>query len=206
MNRRTRRSALLTFAARPWNLFEDDPGAGGGGGGAPAVNANGFPDNTPVADMSTEHQVAYWKHHARKHEQRANTAPDAAELETLRAAAAELATRKASEMTETQRIQAEKDAAEAARVAAEAERDAARAETLRVGVAASKGLTPEQAGRLRGATKEELEADADALKALFAPAPPANHRPPTGGGSDVGAGKDVNAGAARYAARNPKTT
>ena len=32
--------------------------------------ADGFPANTPVADMTEGQQVAYWKHQARKHEQR----------------------------------------------------------------------------------------------------------------------------------------
>lgn len=45
---------------------------------------------------------------------------------------------------------------------AEAELKAARLE-----VAAAKGLTPAQAARLHGGTREELEADADALKTLF---------------------------------------
>lgn len=49
------------------------------------------------------------------------------------------------------------------------ERRAAEAEirALRLEVAAEKGLTPAQAARLAGATREELAADADALKALF---------------------------------------
>lgn len=204
MNRRTRRFAVLTFAAQPWTLFEDDPGAGGGGGGTgtPAVNENGFPDNTPIAQMTPEHQAAYWKYQSRKHEQRAN-AVDVSELETLRAAAVELAERKAAELTETQRIQAEKDAAEAARATAEAERDAARSEALRIRVAADKGLTSQQAARLQGSTKEELEADADALKSLFAPAASATApRPPLGGGSDVKPARDVSAGEARYRAQH----
>jgi membrane protein involved in colicin uptake len=180
MPRRTlARQNLLTFAVQPWNLYEDDPGAGGGGGGGTGVNEHGYPDGTPTADMTPEHQIAYWKHHARKHEQRANTAPDAAELERLRAAAAELATRKAADLTESERLQAEKQAAEAARIAAEAARDAAVADALRIRVAAEKGLTPAQAERLRGTTAEELEADADALKSLFG----APH-----GGSGQGAG------------------
>ncbi|QDY06157.1 hypothetical protein FJK98_02425 [Micromonospora sp. HM134] len=52
-----------------------------------------------------------------------------------------------------------------------------RAARYRAEVAAAKGLTPQQAARLRGATREELEADADELLALFpaaaAPAGPA---------------------------------
>ncbi|MFI7096438.1 hypothetical protein [Streptomyces lydicus] len=173
-------------------------------GGAPEVNEHGFPDNTPTAEMSPEHQVAYWKHHARKHEQRAAQVPDATELETLRAAAAELAERKAAELTDAERVQAEKAAAEDARTTAERERDEARAELLRVRVAAEKGLTVEQAARLRGSTKEELEADADELKKLFAPAAPAadsTRRPNTRTGSDVGPAKSVSAGEERYKAR-----
>ncbi|MEV5319171.1 hypothetical protein AB0K92_16200 [Streptomyces sp. NPDC052687] len=213
MPRRTfarRNAALLTFSAQPWNLFEDDPGAGGGGGGgAPKVNEHGYPDATPVADMSAEHQVAYWRHHARKHEQRANSAPDAAELERLRAAEAELNQRKAAEMSEAERVQAEKAAAEAAAATAKAEAEAATRKALLLEIAFDKGLTPAQASRLQGSTKEELEADADALKALFgAPAVTGGATPPprSGGarGSDVGATKSVSAGAERYAQKHGK--
>ncbi|MFE7399623.1 hypothetical protein [Streptomyces sp. NPDC057557] len=165
----------------------------------PTVNEHGYPDATPVAEMATEHQVAYWKHHARKHETAAKAAPDAAELERLRAAEAELTTRKAAELTDAERLQAEKDAADAARLTAERERDEARSEALRFTVAATKGLTPAQAKRLQGSTKEELEADADELLKDFAPAAPAS--PPRAGGargSDVGGNSSVASGAERY--------
>lgn len=46
-----------------------------------------------------------------------------------------------------------------------------RAARWRLEVAAEKGLTPQQAARLGGATREELAADADALVALFPTAP-----------------------------------
>lgn len=174
----------------------------------PTVNEHGYPDNTPTADMTPEHQVAYWKHHARKHEQRANSVPDAAELERLRAAEAELTTRKAAEMTDAERIQAERAAADEARVQAERERDAARAELLRVQVAAEKGLNPAQAARLRGTTREELESDADDLAALFG-ASRETGTPPvvrSGGarGSDVGGAKTTASGAERYRAKHGK--
>src|SRR5689334_20286056 len=173
MPRRTRaRHQLLTFSAQPWTLFEGEGGDGGGGtgGGAPQLNEHGFPDATPVADMTPAHQAAYWKHHARRHEQRANSGPSAEELEALRAAATELATRKAAELSETERLQAEAATARAEAEAAKAAAATAAADVLRLSVAASKSLTPEQAARLQGSTREELEADADALKALFAPA------------------------------------
>lgn len=56
----------------------------------------------------------------------------------------------------------------AARIEAQ-ERRAAEAElrAVRLEVAAEKGLTPAQAERLQGSTRDELTADADALKALF---------------------------------------
>ncbi|MGW2514701.1 hypothetical protein ACWC0A_36055 [Streptomyces scopuliridis] len=155
--------------------------------------------------MTSEHQVAYWKHHARKHEATVKAAPDAAELERLRAAEVELATRKAADLTDAERLQAEKEAAETARLTAERERDEARAEALRITVAAAKGLTPAQASRLRGSTKEELEADADDLLKDFAPVPPAS--PPRAGGargSDVGGGSSVSSGEERYRAKYGK--
>ncbi|MEO3974366.1 hypothetical protein [Streptomyces sp. CAU 1734] len=174
----------------------------------PAVNEHGYPDNTPTSDMAPEHQVAYWKHHARKHEQRANAGVDPTELERLRAADAELATRKAAELSDTERVQAEKDAADAARITAERERDEALASALRITVAAEKGLTPAQARRLQGSTREELEADADELLNDFAPAAPVTNPPPArvGGprGADVGGARTTASGAERYRARHAK--
>jgi hypothetical protein len=77
-------------------------------------------------------------------------------------------------------------AAEAAKRAEEAELKA-----LRLEVAGDKGLTPSQARRLVGSTKEELEADADQLLEDFAanakPAPKVPPRPkPPAGSKDKG--------------------
>ncbi|MFB8071138.1 hypothetical protein [Streptomyces californicus] len=174
----------------------------------PSVNEHGYPDATPVAEMATEHQVAYWRHHARKHEKRADGAPDSAELERLRQADEELKRRQASELTDAERLQAEKDAAETARQAAERERDEARAEALRITVAASKGLTPKQAARLQGSTKEELEADADELLQDFAPSTLGTPPPPPQGGNrggDVGGStRTAASGAELYRQRHGK--
>lgn len=209
MHRRTlaRRNSLLTFAAQPWTLFEDDPGAGGGGGGGTTVNEHGYPDATPVADMTPEHQAAYWKHHARKHEAAAKSAPDAAELERLRAAEAELASRKAAELTETERLQKERDDAAALAATNAATAAAAQAELLKLQVIAEKQLTPAHAAFLTGTTREELESAADALKALTAPAGTPPTPPRVGGnrGGDVGNGtKTVSAGADLYRQRHAK--
>ncbi len=214
MPRRTlaRRNALLTLAHEPWTLYEDDPGAGGGGGGGGntvVVNEHGYPDATPVADMTAEHQVAYWKHHARKHEAASKAGPDAAELERLRAAEAELNSRKAAEMSEAERVQAEKAAAEAAAATAKAEADAATRKALLLEIALDKGLTSAQVNRLQGSTKEELEADADAYLAelgTVGQGGSSGGTPRSGGarGSDVNTTSTVTAGAERYRAKHGK--
>ena len=79
-------------------------------------------------------------------------------------------------------------------------------ELARLRVAVAKGLTADQAARLTGTTPEELEADADALKAAFQPpaAEPAPRGPILrhGSGRDVGAGNGLSDGAARYRAKH----
>lgn len=58
--------------------------------GAPQVGEHGFPENTPVAEMTAEQQAAYWQHKARKHEDRAKATKDydaiKAERDRLKAA------------------------------------------------------------------------------------------------------------------------
>lgn len=68
--------------------------------------------------------------------------------------------------------QSKSDLQKATERAEKAEREAATATAarLRFEVAAEKGLTAKQAARLVGSTREELLADADALRAEFAPA------------------------------------
>jgi hypothetical protein len=73
--------------------------------------------------------------------------------------------------------------------AAEQRAVAAEQRAMRLEVAASKGLTPAQAKRLVGDTKEELEADADEILEAFptkAGSPPPSNKPsPSGrGGTD----------------------
>jgi len=63
---------------RPWMRFTVTPPEGGTPPAdppaptptPPATGANGFPENTPVKDMTAEQQAAYHQHHARKHEGR----------------------------------------------------------------------------------------------------------------------------------------
>jgi hypothetical protein len=77
---------------------------------------------------------------------------------------------------------------------------------LRSRIASERGLPVSLTDRLRGNTAEELEADADALLALF-PTVPQSTRPPLGAGGDVvSQAGNVTGGAARFEARkaNPK--
>lgn len=88
---------------------------------------------------------------------------------------AEPLAKRARDLEEAQKTEAQKLGDRAA--AAEARADKAEAEMLRLTVGADKGLTPAQARRLVGATREELEADADEMIADFAPADPATPKP-----------------------------
>lgn len=84
-----------------------------------------------------------------------------------KALAAERDARKAAEKELAKYRKAEQDKADAdkseaeKRTAAEARATAAELRATRLEVAAEKGLTPKQAQRLNGTTREELEADAD---------------------------------------------
>jgi hypothetical protein len=94
------------------------------------------------------------------------------EIKGLRGKAARLA-----EIEEANKTAEQKTAEALAAAQAEAAQSSAKA--LRYEVAAAKGLDMALAARLTGSTKEELEADADALKALIPKAPEAP-QPPAG--------------------------
>lgn len=98
--------------------------------------------------------VEFWKQKAREQEQRAKANAEAA---------TKLAQYEDRDKTEAQRLAERAEAAE--KRAAETE-----ARALRLEIAAEKGLTPAQAKRLVGSTREELESDADDLLEHFKPA------------------------------------
>ncbi|GAA0641178.1 hypothetical protein GCM10009548_01690 [Streptomyces malaysiensis subsp. malaysiensis] len=177
----------------------------------PAVNEHGYPDSTPVAEMEPAHQAAYWKHHARKHEQRANSAPDADELKRLRDRDAALKEREDAELSDAQRREQTTATLTQERDTAKSENATIAAENLRLRVAMDKGLTTAQADRLRGSTKEELEADADELVKLFGGSGQGGNNGGDSGaraggprGSDVGDTKTTASGAERYRQRHGK--
>lgn len=110
-------------------------------------------DTTPTSeDLAAE--VAKWKAMSRKHE---------ADAKAGKAAAAKLKEIEDAGKSEIEKAQAKITESEQKAAAAEAR-------ALRLEIAAEKGLTPAQAKRLVGTTKEELEADADELLSTFKPA------------------------------------
>lgn len=94
---------------------DGDQGESGNGDAGDAPN--GFPEKTPLADMTTEQQVSYWKHQARKHEDRNRGTAD---YDAIKAERDELKTRT---QTDAERVleDARKEAGEVARKEARAE-------------------------------------------------------------------------------------
>lgn len=86
------------------NLRFVEPPVDGGGGGAdpvdppvdPANPDKGFPDNTPLDQMTVEQREAYWKFQSKKHEKEANSRRD---YDDLKLKADELAQLKAANAT-----------------------------------------------------------------------------------------------------------
>src|SRR5690625_1163632 len=78
--------ALSCFATEPegGSNTEDPPGddTGQHGGeqsgstGETKLNEHGYPDETPIKDMTADQQAAYWKYHAQKHERRSKERED----------------------------------------------------------------------------------------------------------------------------------
>ncbi|MFI8976907.1 hypothetical protein ACIGO9_28775 [Nocardia asteroides] len=95
--------------------------------GEVALNAHGYPDATPLAEMTIEQQAAYWKHKSRIHEGRARAKDGALSAEEAQALREEIEQLRNASLSDAERAQA--DAVEAARVAG---RDEARAELLPV--------------------------------------------------------------------------
>lgn len=97
----------------------EDHGGSGGAGTESALNEYGYPDKTPVAEMPTDQQAAYWKHQARKHEDRVKSMAD---YETVKA--------ERDQLKQATQTDAEKAIEAAKAEAAEAARAEARKETL----------------------------------------------------------------------------
>lgn len=109
---------------------------------------------TETTESATE--TVDWKAEAEKW--KALSRKNETEVKALRPAAQKLADLEESQKSELEKAQARADAAE--KKALETELAA-----LRASVALEKGLTPSQAKRLVGSSREDLEADADELLA-----------------------------------------
>jgi hypothetical protein len=197
MNKRKPWMAHLGIPA----LLPDDPNgpdATSGGGGQPVPD----PAPQPAPDLGDPGKKALAEERAAK---------KAAEKRATEAEA-RLKERDEADLSEQQR--AVKRAEEA-----EQRANAAESRALRLEVVTETGLPAAMAGRLQGATKDELLADAESLKALLAPngtsgdggtPPPANGanrlpRPdPSQGGGKPSDGKSIQAGADLFAERKQK--
>lgn len=82
------------------------------GGTGDGSTDKGFPENTPLAEMTVEQREAYWKHQARKHE---NTVKGLGDVEALKAKAQKW------DQHEQEQIPAQERAITEAREAAKAE-------------------------------------------------------------------------------------
>lgn len=140
----------------------------------------GFPENTPVADMTAGQQAAYWRHQARKHEDRAKAAPTAEELAELRAAAKERDELKHAQMTDTEKaIEAAKAEGRQAAAAEFGERLVA-AEFTAAAAGRPVDLDTLLSGLDRSRFLKDGEPDRDAITAFvdaLAPAAPAGGAP-----------------------------
>ncbi|MFG2618035.1 hypothetical protein ACGFXC_10445 [Streptomyces sp. NPDC048507] len=124
---------------------------------APAVD----PATDPAAETGQQPEPeggTDWKAQARKWEARAKEHA---------AAAKQLKALEDAQKTDQQRLADQLKAAQDAAAEAESARIAAEVELLRGKVAASKGLTPQQATFLQGASEDDLKRSADALKEAF---------------------------------------
>ena len=102
---------------------------------------------------------------------------EAAEWRT-KARAGESAATRLAELEESNKSESQR--LEERAVAAQRDRDAAVRQSLVYEVALAKGLAPDLAKRIVGSTREELEADADAVLALVMPPEPAPTTNPQG--------------------------
>lgn len=100
---------------------ETDPEAGddAGVGEDSQLNKHGYPDNTPLAEMTVEQQAAYWKAKARMHESRSRAKAGGLTAEEAEALRTELEQLRTASLSETERAQ--QDAIESAREAGRSE-------------------------------------------------------------------------------------
>ena len=142
-------------------LAEGDPPEGGTGGGGNAPAGGGAPEFTPITSQADLEKLLG----DRLRRDRAARQPD---YDDLKAKAAKFDQAEADKLSEVEKATTRATSAETR--AEKAEREAL---TLRVAI--DKALPAALVDRMKGSTREELEADADALLELV--------KPPGAGGS-----------------------
>lgn len=202
-------------------MFVEDPPAGdpqvqapGGGDTTPPAgdsSPEGFPADTPLAEMTAEQREAYWKHQARKHENRVKSLGD---IDALKAKAEAFDALEAEKLTPSEKAIQEARAEERERVLAEqAKAVADRLVAAEFKVAFAGRKKPEEVAELLeplDLTKfltSDGEVDADKVSKYAAGIAPAGRQwPGTGQGSRGTSEKatGVNAGKSLFEDRNKK--
>lgn len=202
-------------------------GADGGNGGTATGTGSqggqggtdlGFPENTPLAEMTVEQREAYWKHQARKHEQRASQRADYDELKAKADKFDELEREKLTP-SEQALAQARDEAKAEGRAEAQREANSSAVKAMLEVTLASRGKTAEQVeGLLRHTNFETFVTDGAPDTAAIIAHADSIAGPVTGGGNghgpDLGQGRrgqhgkatGVSAGAEMYAASRGKTS
>lgn len=164
--------------ADPDGQAQDGPDEQGQEPQEPEVGPDGYPLNTPVSKMAPEHQAAYWRHQARKHEKAVKA------FGKLTPEQVKEMTARIREIEDAQKTEQEKLAerlAEAERRATELE--ASRARLL---AAAAHDIPPALVERLGGTTEDEInetaqlvaeEIEAEVQRRLAEMPPPSTPKP-----------------------------
>lgn len=152
-------------------------GQTGSGSGSGTDDDRGYPTNTPVAEMGPAQQAAYWKFHARKHEDARKAlgltaGNEATELQQLRSDQAELQKRKNAELSDVERLTKERDEFAVKAQGLEIEK-------IRMNAAATAGLPADMAEFITAVDADGAKQQAETLKARINPGTSA-------GGSDQG--------------------
>ncbi len=118
----------------------------------------GYPENTPLDRMTGEQREAYWKYHARKHEERANQAPTPQELAELREKAGKYDQHEQAQMTELEKANA---------TIAELQKKVRASDLaeMRWQAAKAAGLPADDAEFITATTPEDAKTQAERLKA-----------------------------------------
>lgn len=109
---------------------------------APAPVERGFPENTPVAEMTTEQALAYTRYHSHKHESLANTYKSLGDPDTIKAKLAAYDAAEAAKLTPSE--QAINEAKAAGRTEALLEANSSAATAILEANLAARGKTAEQ--------------------------------------------------------------